>query len=196
MATVAMVPSASLHTVRRSCVAFCATPSTRPLAARLICPRASACMAHGAASFILGTLVRRTSGLSIMAAATCRVPQASQTIWYAVKGFACKPVRQCLEPIDLSQPFGGFNHPLSLAPLSRLSPLKPEFDTYQTRHSFLDYSFQSSDLGSLDLRSSITSSCSAEALNAVSPRSASSTESATSKFSRLTIFQRICRENE
>lgn len=113
------------------------------------------------------------------------------------KDLLVNPYGNVLEPIDLSQPFGDFSQPFSLAPLlSVSSPPKPEFDSYQTqtsRRSFLDYSFQSSDLGNFGLRSS---SCSAEALNAVSPRSASSTESATSKFSRLTIFQRICRENE
>ncbi|KAG6609701.1 zinc finger domain containing protein [Phytophthora cinnamomi] len=112
------------------------------------------------------------------------------------KDLLVNPYGNVLEPIDLSVPFGGFNQQMSLAPLAGLSPPKPEFDSYLSRDPFMDYSFQSSDLGSFGLRSSITSSCSAEALNAVSPRSASSTESATSKFSRLTIFQRICREDE
>ncbi|CAH0477905.1 unnamed protein product [Peronospora belbahrii] len=63
------------------------------------------------------------------------------------EGFSLvNPYGNGLEPIDLSQPFGGFNQPMSLAPLSGLSPPKPEFDSYLSQHSFLDYSFQSSDL--------------------------------------------------
>ncbi|KAE9005328.1 hypothetical protein PF006_g11881 [Phytophthora fragariae] len=112
------------------------------------------------------------------------------------KDLLINPYGNVLEPIDLSLPFGGFNQPMSLAPLGALSPPKPEYDSYLSHDPFVDYSFQSSDLGSFGLHSSTTSSCSAEALNALSPRSASSTESATSKFSRLTIFQRICREDE
>ncbi|RAW37763.1 hypothetical protein PC110_g6000 [Phytophthora cactorum] len=112
------------------------------------------------------------------------------------KDLLVNPYGNAMAPIDLSVPFGGFNQPMSLAPLSGLSPPKPEFDSYLSRDPFLDYSFQSSDLGSFGLRSSTTSSCSGDALNAMSPRSASSTESAASKFSRLSIFQRICREDE
>ncbi|KAI9995953.1 hypothetical protein PInf_013131 [Phytophthora infestans] len=110
------------------------------------------------------------------------------------KDLLVNPYGNVLEPIDLSVPFGGFNQQMSLAPLSGLSPPKPEFDSYLSRDPFLDYSFQSSDLGNFGFRSSCTSSSSGDALNAMSPRSASSTESAASKFSRLSIFQRICRE--
>ncbi|KAG1703299.1 hypothetical protein DVH05_008208 [Phytophthora capsici] len=112
------------------------------------------------------------------------------------KDLLVNPYGNVLEPIDLSVPFGGFNQQMSLAPLTGLSPPKPEFDSYLSRDPFLDYSFQSSDLGNFGMRTSLSSTCSGEALNAMSPRSASSTDSAASKFSRLTIFQRICREDE
>lgn len=110
----------------------------------------------------------------------------------STKDLLINPYGNVLEPIDLSVPFSasGLNKPMTLAPLG----LSPEYDSYLRRDPFMDYGFQSSDLG-FDLRSS-SSSCGAEALNALSPRSASSVESATSKFSRLTIFQRICREDE
>ncbi|KAI9907345.1 hypothetical protein PsorP6_004520 [Peronosclerospora sorghi] len=108
------------------------------------------------------------------------------------KDLLVNPYGNVLEPIDLSQPFGGFNKPLSLAPLCGVAAPKPEFDSYLSCDPFLDYSFQSCDL----LRSSISSSCSAETMSSLSPRSACSTESTASKFSRLTIFQRICREDK
>ncbi|CAI5715587.1 unnamed protein product [Hyaloperonospora brassicae] len=108
------------------------------------------------------------------------------------------PYGSALEPIDLSQPFSGFHQSMSLAPLSCLtasSSSQPEFDSYLSYDPFRHYAFPSSDLSCCDQRSSITSSSSADALSALSPRSSSSTESVTSKFSRLTIFQRICRED-
>ncbi|CEG43586.1 zinc finger domain containing protein [Plasmopara halstedii] len=112
------------------------------------------------------------------------------------KDLLVNPYGNALEPIDLSLPFGGFNQHMSLAPLTGVSPPKPEFDSYLSRGPFFDYSFESSDLGSFDLSRSSISSCSGETLNALSPRSSSSTESVASRFSRLTIFQRICREDD
>ncbi|KAF4323752.1 hypothetical protein BBO99_00000874 [Phytophthora kernoviae] len=112
----------------------------------------------------------------------------------STKDLLVNPYGNVLEPIDLSMPFSanGLSNQMTLAPLTAC--LSPEYDSYLRRDPFMDYgSFQSNDLG-FDLSSS---SCSSnEALNAMSPRSNSSVESATSKFSRLTIFQRICREDE
>uniref|UniRef100_M4B1E3 C3H1-type domain-containing protein n=1 Tax=Hyaloperonospora arabidopsidis (strain Emoy2) TaxID=559515 RepID=M4B1E3_HYAAE len=113
------------------------------------------------------------------------------------KDLLVNPYGSALEPIDLSQPFSGFHQSMSLAPLTRLSSSpRPEFDSYLSCDPFLHYGFPSSDTSSCDQRSSITSSCSADALSLSSPRSSSSSESVMSKFSRLTIFQRICREDD
>lgn len=106
------------------------------------------------------------------------------------KDLLVNPYGNVLEPIDLSLPFGGLKQ-MTLTPLTATA--SPEYDSYLRRDGFLDYSapvFEPS--GAFDF----SSSCSVEALNSLSPRSASSTESTASKFSRLTIFQRICREDE
>ncbi|RLN13698.1 hypothetical protein BBJ28_00014723 [Nothophytophthora sp. Chile5] len=110
-----------------------------------------------------------------------------------MKDLMVNPYGNVMEPIDLSLPFGGFNQ-MTLTPLT--SCASPEYASYLRRDPFLDYpTFHSGD-SAFDLSSSGSSSCSAEALNAMSPRSASSNDSTTSKFSRLTIFQRICQEDE
>lgn len=111
------------------------------------------------------------------------------------KDLLVNPYGNPLEPIDLSLPFGGFNQQISMTSLSGPSPPSSELESYLSCDPFVDISFRSSDLDSFDVRSSISSSCNGDGLNAISPRSSSSSESTASKFSRLTIFQRICRED-
>ncbi|TMW60452.1 hypothetical protein Poli38472_000494 [Pythium oligandrum] len=91
-------------------------------------------------------------------------------------------------PIDLSIPFGGLKQ-VTLTPLTSIgssvgSPLKLDGSFF--RDSFSDLKFGA------DSETSSSTSSLMDSLEAMSPRS--DPDSLNGKFSRLSIFQRICRE--
>lgn len=107
-----------------------------------------------------------------------------------LKGLLVNPYTHGTESIDLLIPFGGLKQ-VTLTPLTSIgssvssSPASPpDIDAFLFRDPFSASDFKLPEEN--DSSSSI-----ADALDALSPRS----ESATAKFSRLSIFQRICRED-
>jgi len=109
----------------------------------------------------------------------------------AVKDLMVNPYGNAEDPIDLSTHFGGLKQ-VTLTPLTSVgssmgmaSP--PDFDHYLFRDPFLDFKLENFETGS-----------SSNGTESLSPRSStgSDSESISSKFSRLTVFQKICLEDK
>uniref|UniRef100_K3W6M5 C3H1-type domain-containing protein n=1 Tax=Globisporangium ultimum (strain ATCC 200006 / CBS 805.95 / DAOM BR144) TaxID=431595 RepID=K3W6M5_GLOUD len=106
-----------------------------------------------------------------------------------LKDLMVNPYAHGTESIDLLIPFGGLKQ-VTLTPLTSIgssistSPASPpDIDAFLFRDPFASSEFQLSRENDVSLGGSLS--------DALSPR----TESATAKFSRLSIFQRICRED-
>jgi hypothetical protein len=104
------------------------------------------------------------------------------------KDLMVNPFANGLEPIDLSIPFVGLKQvtltPLTSVGSSLVSP--PDIDTFLFLDPFVDLKLSS------DVDTESSSSGTSEGPDTLSPRSDS--DSISSKFSRLSVFQRICRQ--
>ncbi|DAZ95509.1 TPA: hypothetical protein N0F65_001848 [Lagenidium giganteum] len=115
---------------------------------------------------------------------------ASESDEHEQRDLLVNPYSDSLAPINLSLPFGGLKQ-VTLTPLTSINSSiasPPDFDAYLFRDPFAEFKLNLSDndlLGSPSFDGGVSP-----------PRSVGSDESVESKFSRLSIFQRICREEE
>lgn len=109
-----------------------------------------------------------------------------------MKDLSVYPFSHGRDPIDLLRPFSGGSKSMTFAPLS--STLTADANEYHFRGDQfrLDLSY---GYGADSHETSSTTSSLADALDSLSPRS-SDADAAAAKFSRLSIFQRICREQD
>lgn len=109
-----------------------------------------------------------------------------------MKDLSVYPFSHGRDPINLLRPLSGGNKSTTFAPLN--STLTADANEYHFRGDQfrLDLSFSN---GRDIYEASSTSSSHTDALDSLSPHS-SDADSAAAKFSRLSIFQRICREQD